>query len=915
MRCGRCDRDNPAGAKFCNGCGARVAAACPACGHVNPPESRFCNECGAPLSPGAAPPAPQFASPEAYTPGHLAQKILSSSQALAGERKLVTVLFADMKGSLELLADRDPEEARRLLDPVIERMMAAVHRFEGTVNQVMGDGIMALFGAPVAHEDHAVRACYAALDMQREIQRYTEDSRRRHGIEVQIRVGLNSGEVVVRAIGSDLRMDYSAVGVTTHLAARMEQLAPPSTIRLTAATLALADGRIEVRALGPVPVKGIAEPVDVFELIAAARGRTRLQAAAARGLTRFVGRDDEMARLRQALEEARAGQGRVVAAVGEAGVGKSRLFHEFVHSHRTDGCLVLESSSVAYGRATAYLAVVDLLRGYFNIEAGDDPRTVREKATGKVLALDESLRSALPVFLALLEVPAPDDDGWERLDPGQRRHRAVAAVKRILLRESQVRPVVVMFEDLHWLDTDSQAVLDGLLDGVPAARMLLLVNYRPEYRHDWGSKTFYGQIRLDPLAPESAEGLLAALLGADSGLEPLRRLLVARTEGNPFFLEECVRTLAETGVLDGAPGAYRLSRSVEGIDVPATVQAVVAARIDRLAPEDKALVQTAAVIGRDVPFGLLRGVAGLPEDALRSALARLLAAEFLYEVAIFPEPEYTFKHALTHEIAYGGLLHERRRDLHARIVRAFEAEAPARVAERAPWLAQHAFRGELWGKAAAYLRSAPAAPDTLEAVGGPESAGQLWWLGEHERALTVAQRDLAIGGGFRNFWMQVVGRLRLGQTYHSLGDHAQAIQHLERNVAVLSGELVGERPRIWQDCPRCCPWRGSRCAWPSRGGSPTAWSGGARRCASPSPSGSPIASPMPAWGSARCTSARKTSRRPSRSSSARWPWCDWTTSPLSSRPPRRRSPPPMREWDGTPRRSRSRKRRSSRRRR
>ncbi|HUG36021.1 MAG TPA: AAA family ATPase, partial [Candidatus Limnocylindrales bacterium] len=548
------------------------------------------------------------------------------------------------------------------------------------------------------------------------------------------------------------------------------------------------------RALGPVPVKGVAEPVDVFELIAAARGRTRLQAAAARGLTRFVGRDDEMARLRQALEEARAGQGRVVAAVGEAGVGKSRLFHEFVHSHRTGGCLVLESSSVAYGKATAYLSIVDLLRGYFRIEAGDDPRTVREKATGKVLALDESLRPVLPVFLALLEVPALDDDAWDRLDPGQRRQRTVDAFKRLLLRESQVRPVVVMFEDLHWVDADSQAVLDGLLDSLPAARVLLLVNYRPEYRHNWGSKTFYGQIRLDPLGPEGAEDLLAALLGSDPGLDPLRQLLVARTEGNPFFLEECVRTLAETGVFDGAPGAYRVTRSVEGIHVPATVQAVVAARIDRLSSQDKTLLETAAVIGKDVPFRLLQAVAGVPDDALRAALGRLLAAEFLYEAALFPELEYTFKHALTHEIAYGSLLHERRRDLHARIVRAFEAAAPDRVAERAHWLAQHAFRGELWGKAAAYFRNTPAAPDALEAVGGPESAGQLWWLGEHDRAITVGQRDLAIGGGFRNLWMQVVGRLRLGQIYHSLGDHAQAIQHLERNVAVLDGELVAERP-------------------------------------------------------------------------------------------------------------------------
>jgi class 3 adenylate cyclase len=791
--CGRCARDNPAGARFCNGCGAPLETACPACRHANPPDSRFCNACGAALAAGA-PAAARFASPAAYTPGHLAQKILSSGPALPGERKQVTVLFADMKGSMELLADRDPEEARRLLDPVLERMMAAVHRYEGTVNQVMGDGIMALFGAPVAHEDHAARACYAALDMQREIRRYADEARRAHGIEVQVRVGLNSGEVVVRAIGSDLRMDYSAVGQTTHLAARMEQLAPPSTIRLTAETLALVEGLVEVRALGPVPVKGVAEPVEVFELAAAAASRTRLQAAAARGLTRFVGREAELDRLRQALDEVRRGRGRLIAAVGEAGVGKSRLFWEFVRSRRAEGCLVLQASAVSYGTATAYLPVVELLKAHLEIGPGDDARRVREKATGKILALDEAFRPALPALMALLDV-ASGDSGWERLDAVQRRERTADAVKRLLLRESQVQPLIVIVEDLHWLDADSQAVLDALVESVPAARILALVNYRPEYRHGWGGKTYYDQVRLDPLDPAGADALLGALLGPDPALEPLRALLAARTQGNPFFLEESVRTLAETGALAGARGAYRLAGPVESAHVPATVQALVAARIDRLSAEDKTLLQTAAVVGKDVPLALLQAVAALPEDALRASLARLLGAELLWEAALFPDVEYTFKHALTHEIAYGTLLSERRRDLHARIVRAFEALAPDRVGERADWLAHHAFRGELWGKAAWYLRHTVAAsPDAISAVGGPESAGQFWWLGDHERALAVGRRDVMVGGEFRNLWMQVVARLRLGQVCHSLGDYAQALEHLERNAAVLGDELAAEIP-------------------------------------------------------------------------------------------------------------------------
>ena len=386
---------------------------CTSCGNELPPGSRFCNKCGHAVS-AHTDSERRFASPDAYTPKHLAERILTSKAALEGERKQVTVLFADLKGSMELLADRDPEEARKLLDPVLEHMMDAVHRYEGTVNQVMGDGIMALFGAPIAHEDHAVRACYAAHDMQAAMRRYTEEMRRAHGIEVQIRVGLNSGEVVVRVIGSDLRMDYTAVGQTTHLAARMEQLAPPGTIRLTADTLRLAEGYIEVKPLGPVPVKGLEAPVDVYEMIGAGPRRSRLHAAAARGLTRFVGRDVEIEQLREALGRAAQGHGQVVAIVGEPGVGKSRLVWEVTHSHRTHGWLILQAGSVSYGKATPYLPVIDLLKGYLQIGDRDEPRAIREKVTGKLLALDRALEPALPAFLALLDVPV-EDRRWDIL--------------------------------------------------------------------------------------------------------------------------------------------------------------------------------------------------------------------------------------------------------------------------------------------------------------------------------------------------------------------------------------------------------------------------------------------------------------------------------------------------------------------
>src|SRR6266545_451416 len=587
MTCPRCQAENREGARFCRECGATFGAACPSCGANVAAGSRFCDGCGAVLAvasaPGAAP--SRFASPESYTPKHLAEKILISKSALEGERKQVTVLFADLKGSMELLADRDPEDARKILDPVLEHMMEAVHRYEGTVNQVMGDGIMALFGAPLAHEDHAVRACYAALRLQESVKRYAEGARREHGVTVRIRVGLNSGEVVVRAIGSDLHMDYTAVGQTTHLAARMEQLAEPGSILLSPATLELAEGYVEVKPLGPLPVKGLPEPVEVYELVGAGAVRSRLQAAVARGLTRFVGRDSEVDQLRQALERAQAGHGQVVAVVGEPGVGKSRLYWEFTHSHRAHGWLILESGSVSYGKATSYLPVIDLLKAYFHIGGRDDTRTIREKMTGKVLSLDRALEPSLSALLSLLELPV-EDEGWERLDPSQRRQRTLDAVKRLLLRESQVQPLMLLVEDLHWIDAETQALFDSLVESLPTARLLLLVNYRPEYQHPWGSKTFYRQLRIDPLPASSADDLLTSLLGTNKNLDSLKRTLIERTEGNPLFLEESVRSLAETRALIGERGAYQLAQDAKVIQVPATVQAILAARIDRLPPED-----------------------------------------------------------------------------------------------------------------------------------------------------------------------------------------------------------------------------------------------------------------------------------------------------------------------------------------
>jgi class 3 adenylate cyclase/tetratricopeptide (TPR) repeat protein len=704
MQCSRCRHDNAAGAKFCGECGARLDAPCAACSTPNPPSNKFCQECGAALGTtlGVTPDA-RFASPDAYTPSHLARKILTARASLPGERKRVTVLFADLKGSLELMADRDPEDARALLDGVLERLMEAVHRFEGTVNQVMGDGIMALFGAPVAHEDHAVRACYAALRMHRSVAQYAEELRRRLGVDAQIRVGLNSGDVVVRSIGNDLNVEYSAVGQTTHLAARMEQLARPGTTLITEATRRAAERYVEVEPHGPVPIKGLKQPVEVFEL----RGATpasRLLATAG-SLTSFLGREEELRGLDSRLERAAAGQGQTVGVVGEAGVGKSRLVWEFTRSTRTQGWLLLEAPSASYTTATPYAPLTTMLQAYFQVEPADDVARIRAKVTGRLLELDGQLHWAVPAILSLGNIPTEDAE-WEAVEPAERRRRIFAAVTRIVLREAERQPVLLVVENLHWADSETTALVDALVDEIREARVLLLASYRSEHRPQWRERPHCGEVKLEPLSSGSAEALLEEVLGPTAEMQPLTRLLVERTGGNALFLEESVRTLIENEILVGDHGAYRLAKPLATVQIPDRVQAVLAARIDRLPEGHKSFLQAGAVIGKDLPVPLLQAVSGVTADEVLGNLAELEEAQFLRTTSLYPDLAYSFRHALTHDVVYSTLLKEQRRNLHARIVDALEALYADRRTEHVERLAHHALGAELWFEAVVYLREA-----------------------------------------------------------------------------------------------------------------------------------------------------------------------------------------------------------------
>jgi class 3 adenylate cyclase/DNA-binding SARP family transcriptional activator len=635
--------------------------------------------------------------PKAAPDANVGSPEISDSHLPPGERKPVTALYADFRESLELLAQYDPENALKIFEAVLQIMTQAVHRYGGTVNSVMGDGIMALFGAPIAYEDHAVRACYAALQIQEAVERYAQGVDSLAGIAIRVRAGLNSGEVVVRPIAKGERTEYRVMGQTTHVATRLGQNTAPGTLLLSAETLRLAEGHVSVKA------SEAANIARAYKLVGAGAAQSRFQALATRGLTGFTGRRAEIAQLERTRAKAGRGDGQVVAIIGEPGLGKSRLVYEFVRSPRALGWVILETCCASYGTTMSYHPIVGLLRTYFEIEIHDHVMEVQNKVADRLLNLDRSLAPDLPAVLALLGIPV-QDSSWQKLDALQRRQRTLDALKRLILRQCKEQPVIFICEDLHWADGETQAFLEALIDGLPLSQLLLVLTYRPEYEHRWHAKTYYRQLRLDDLSPEATKEFLDTLAGDDESLNSLKSMLPTR--GTPLFLEETVRSLVEMGVLTGRRGAYRLVGRLRELPTPASVQAILAARIDRLPIRQKRLLQAASVIGKDVPHAILHPIADLDESELRHELAKLREAEFLYEARLFPQPEYAFKHPLTHEIAYGSLLVEDRAERHRQIVEVIERLYPDRLAEQIEQLAHHAVHGGLWEKAADYARQA-----------------------------------------------------------------------------------------------------------------------------------------------------------------------------------------------------------------
>jgi class 3 adenylate cyclase/tetratricopeptide (TPR) repeat protein len=663
MRCAKCGTESETGKKFCAECGSPLSNRCSKCGSDNAFGAKFCSDCGTSLS-AAAP----LSSPvESAAPSvRVNAPVEASSFATDGERKTVTALFADIKGSTELEQDLDPEEARAIIDPALRLMIDAVRRYDGYIVQSTGDGIFALFGAPVAHEDHPQRALYAAIRMQEEIRRYADQLRADGRAPIQIRVGVNTGEVVVRSIATGGgHVEYTPIGHTTNLASRIQTLADPGATAISESTRRLVEGYFVLKPLGPARIKGVTDPVNLYEVTGLGALRTRLQRSAGRGFTKFVGREREMDAMRHAAERASSGRGQIVAEMAEAGVGKSRLLFEF-RATTAAGWMVLEAFSVSHGKASSYLPVIDLLHSYFKIASQDDQRTRREKIAGRIAILDRALEDTIPYLYGLLGI-AEDPDPLAQMDAQIRKRGTLDAIKRILLRESLNQPLMVVFEDLHWIDEETQALLNILADSIATAKILLLVNYRPEYSHQWGSKTYYTQLRLDPLGRESADEMLQSLLGDSEDLGPLKRLIIEKTDGNPFFMEETVEVLLDDGALVRDGAVVRLTKPLGDLKIPPTVRAILAARIDRLSPSEKELLQTLAVIGKEFPLSLVRAVVTASSEKLAGMLDDLQLSEFIYEQPSFGEIEYTFKHALTQEVAYNSILIERRKTLHERI--------------------------------------------------------------------------------------------------------------------------------------------------------------------------------------------------------------------------------------------------------
>jgi class 3 adenylate cyclase/tetratricopeptide (TPR) repeat protein len=712
MKCPKCQFENPEGAKFCNECGSKLEIACSSCGKINPLSNKFCSECGhkiiipAEQTPKGLSFEEKLAKIQRYLPKDLTQKILAQRDKIEGERKQVTVMFCDMEGFTALTEKLGSEEMYSIMDQVYEILIHKVHDYEGTVNELTGDGIMALFGAPIALEDAPQRAIRSALAIHREINKFSDQLKSEKRIpSIKMRIGVHTGPVIVGTLGNDLRVEFKAVGDTVNLASRMESLAEPGTTFVTEDTFKLTEGFFRFEALGEKQIKGKGEPVKVYQVIAPSTRRTRFDVSAERGLTPFVGRERELELLLDGFERVKAGKGQAFSIVSEAGVGKSRLLYEFRKAVANEDVTFLEGRCLSYSRSVAYHPVIDVLKSNFDIHEGEGDQEIREKVQKglRIIGADEA--STLPYLLELLSVK---DSGIDQISmsPEAKKDRIMEACRKIVLKGSEVRPLIMAFEDLHWLDKSSEDVVRSILESIPGTGIFLMFTYRPEFVHTWGAKSYHNQLTLHRLSNRESLEMVNHILGTKEIEKGLEELVLEKTEGVPFFIEEFVRSLKDLKIIERKDNTYRLSKNIHQLTVPSTIQDVIMARVDSLPERTKEVLQTGSVIEREFSYPLVKHIMGLPEQELLSHLSIIKDSELLYERGIYPQSNYIFKHALTREVVYDSMLAKRKKKLHEEIGNAIEELYRDSLSEYYEVLAEHYFLSESYLKSAEYSKLA-----------------------------------------------------------------------------------------------------------------------------------------------------------------------------------------------------------------
>src|SRR5437870_4056619 len=789
MKCTNCRHENPPGQKFCGECGGRVEAVCPSCQASNPPGQKFCGECGAalagkPASVEVAPARPpdRFASPESYTPKHLAEKILTSRGAIEGERKIVTVMFSDVSGFTAMSEKLDPEEVHSIMDRAFEVILGAVHRYEGTINQFLGDGVMALFGAPIAHEDHAQRALSAALAIQNGLKPLAEEVKRTHGIEFRMRMGINTGPVVVGAIGRDLRMDYTAVGDTTNLAARLLAIAQPGQIVTSRRTQNLRDRFFVFEDLGDFQVKGKAEPVRAYAVSSEISGRTRLEVSRERGLTPLVGRDRELGSLAGLYGRAAEGQGAIALLVGDPGVGKSRLLYEFLQRLDAAGALELETTCVSYGRSMAYRPIVEVLRRYVGLSDGISGEEIRRRVAEQLqfLGLEGEERAIL--LAHFLGVSAPPEF-LNRLSGPQLKERTLGVLRDVFLRASELVPLILIVENMHWIDSASEEFLAHLAGGLPGHRVLLVLTTRPGYSAPWLAPPLAETITVEGLGAGDVRGMVQTLLAAEEVSQQLFKILAEKSEGNPLYVEEILRQLQETGGILVADGEARLRRP--DVTVPATIHDIIAARIDRLADPHKQTLQGAAVVGRHFGISLLSRIIEVVPAQVAGHLRELHGLDFVFPSAQEPELMYSFKHALTQDVVYAGVLERRRRHHHAAAGHGLEELYAGRIDDVVELIAYH------------YGRSADAEQAVDYAIRAGEKAQRRWATTEALAHFEAALKRLeTMPDTLANRLRKIDAGVKQSEIKFALGQHAEHVQALE-SIRTLTEDADPPRRLAW----------------------------------------------------------------------------------------------------------------------